>query len=142
MLEMEDQLLVEPGFGEMAVKLSEAQINVPDQPTGVGVVVGKAAGEFPYFAEIVANGSGEQRLAIQIRVMVAEAQAQRRHRKRMLEQAADPRVVYALGGGGGEQRDADGLVLKDGQDKLAPRLVREFLAADGFELVEHFLRRA
>ena len=62
---MEDQLLVEPGFGEMAVKLSEAQIDVPDQPPGVGVVVGKAAGEFPYFAEIVANGSGEQRLAIQ-----------------------------------------------------------------------------
>lgn len=59
---MEDQLLVEPGFGEMAVKLSEAQIDVPDQPPGVGVVVGKAAGEFPYFAEIV-QGSGEQRLA-------------------------------------------------------------------------------
>ena len=54
---MEDQLLVEPGFGEMAVKLSEAQIDVPDQPPGVGVVVRKAAGEFPYFAEIVANGS-------------------------------------------------------------------------------------
>lgn len=43
---------------------------------------------------------------------------------------------------GGEQRDADGLVLKDGQDELAPRLVREFLAAEGFELVKHLLRRA
>ena len=62
--------------------------------------------------------------------MVAEAQAQRRHRKRMFKQPADPCMVYALGGGGGEQRDADGLVLKDGQDELAPRLVREFLAAE------------
>ena len=33
--------------------------------------------------EIVGIGSGEQGLAIQSRVMVAEAQAQRRHRKRM-----------------------------------------------------------
>ena len=41
---MEDQLLVEPGFGEMAVKLSEAQIDVPDQPPGVGVELRYAAG--------------------------------------------------------------------------------------------------
>ena len=59
-LEMEDKLLVEPGLGEMAVKLSKAQVDVPDQPPGVGVVVGEAAGEFPYLAEIVANGPGEQ----------------------------------------------------------------------------------
>ena len=48
---MEDQLLVEPGFGEMAVKLSEAQIDVPDQPPGVVVDNNNNAREFPYYAK-------------------------------------------------------------------------------------------
>ncbi len=66
MLEMEDQFFVEPRLGEMAVELAEAQVDVPDEPPGVGVVVGEAAGKFPYLAEVVADGSCGQLLAVKV----------------------------------------------------------------------------
>ena len=59
----------------------------------------------------------------------------------MFQQAPRPGVVDAARGGHGEQGEADGLILKHGQNKLAPGPVGELAAADGFQFRQHVQRR-
>ena len=93
--------------------------DVADELAFEGVVERAAPGELADFADVVEDGSGEEEVGVYLGVKRCGGEAEADEVEDVLEEASDPGVVEALGGGGFEEGRAKGGVVEEGEDEAA-----------------------
>ena len=93
--------------------------DVADELAFEGVVEGVVPGEFADFADVVEDGAGYEEVGVDFGVEGRGGEADADEREDVLEEAAEPGVVEALGGGGFDELGADGGVVEEGEDEAA-----------------------
>ncbi len=106
--------------------------DVADELAFQRVVEAAGPGELADFADVVEDGAGDEEVGVDFGVEGCGGAADADEGEDMLEQAAEPGVVEALGGGGFEEGGAEGGVVEEGEDEAAEVRVLEggYVAAE------------
>ena len=103
--------------------------DVADELAFEGVVEGAVPGELADLADVVEDGAGDEEVGVDFGVEGGVGEADADEVEDVFEEASDPGMVEALGGGGFEEGGAEGGVVEEREDQAA-----EVGVAEGFDV--------